>query len=214
MSVQQYIKRLSHTFDFMVVSADWEKQLVANMEVEEGKILATGLPRFDNYKKEMIKTENRVLIFLTWQSESEWMLKMSELVRCKALSRLESMGTQIEFIPHDMQSAVQLDHWQPSSRPISEHVLRSKLLITDESSVAWDFFYAGKQVCFFNPSTENLLEMDIIRERTVVDLEGLERWLESFINNQRSPAPKFAKFSDTGNCQRLISALKFNDGNE
>ena len=39
---------------------------------------------------------------------------------------------------------------QPGEKNINHLLMKSKVLVTDYSSVAWDFYYMKKPVCFYH----------------------------------------------------------------
>lgn len=45
----------------------------------------------------------------------------------------------------------------PSQANVTEELLNAKILITDYSSVCYDFFYLGKKVCFYQYDKDRYL---------------------------------------------------------
>lgn len=148
---------------YMVVGSEKEKDVVCDMlNIFEEKMLNTGLQIFDTIEYEHInnKTDDLITIMLTWKPYEEHLYDFKEssyyqsvIEACDMLSKYIEKD-KICIIPHpkvfnllintDMKDSV----WQG---PISEILKKSKLLITDYSSVAYNAFYQGAGIIFYQP---------------------------------------------------------------
>lgn len=124
-------------------------------KIPNEKILKCGLPRFDRYIKSSNYRDNKCLIMFTWRKylspESELKTeRIFELVR-----RLKQINPKLEIYinKHDMDP-LNLDNDINGvtilrAGELSDALLSCGILFTDYSSVAWDFLYQKKKICFY-----------------------------------------------------------------
>ena len=103
--------------------------------------------------------------------------------------------------------------------------MRSSLLITDYSSVAWDFYYLKKPVLFFQFDYETYetlqgsymnMEQDLFGERTT-NIQELIEMISQYIETDFSLKNEFKymwknsfKYVDNHNSKRTYEAIKAN----
>ena len=207
-------------------------------------IWLTGLPRYDYlYHNE----ENEIAIMPTWRRDlmggydvknSKWSLKegfqdskfykfYTELLRNKRLiENAEKYGYKINFVPHpvffpyiDMFSAPEyVKIWGTETR-YREVFARNRLLVTDFSSVAFDFAYLRKPVVYTHFDVNHYAEGYFDYERdgfgeVEYDLEStVDRIIEYMKNGcqlkqkYRERIDQFFAFNDQNNCQRVYEAI-------
>ena len=207
-------------------------------------IWLTGLPRYDYlYHNE----ENEIAIMPTWRRDlmggydvknSKWSLKegfqdskfykfYTELLRNKRLiENAEKYGYKINFVPHpvffpyiDMFSAPEyVKIWGTETR-YREVFARNRLLVTDFSSVAFDFAYLRKPVVYTHFDVNHYAEGYFDYERdgfgeVEYDLEStVDRIIEYMKNGcqlkqkYRERIDQFFAFNDQNNCQRVYDAI-------
>ena len=139
---------------------------------EEGIVQYTGLARYDNLHD--IKTKKQILIMPTWRMyirsltdflQSKYYLYWQSILLDERLQRaLEEEGYQLLFYPHyEMQKY--LSYFQSNSENIvlasfekydvQALLKESCLLLTDYSSVFFDFAYMRKPVLYFHFDKED-----------------------------------------------------------
>lgn len=202
-SMQDYVRSLEKTFDFMLVSSKREKKLVAGFGIPEKKVSITGLPRFDNYKVQRVVAPI-VLIFFTWQKSAELQKKMGEVLENTGLRALQNAGYQIVCQHHDMQENL-TDSDHTSAIAFQTAIETCALLITDESSLAWDTFYRQQEVVFYKPDSEWLNSDAHLLDRVCRNSKELNLSLDRFLLSQKSDIVDFAEFSDDQNCARVAN---------
>ncbi len=193
------------TPNLMVVGSEKEKDIVSDMlGLKEEQLLVTGLPVFSNLKWESMdqNSDDLVTVMLTWKPYEEFMTdfdQTSYYQNTKAIyeALLEKLPKEkIMIIPHPkiahlMQNTDFAQNvWD---REISEALSKSKLLITDYSSVCYNSFYQGGGVVFFQPDlalyeAENgdlIPEDDEYIGHRVYDLETLKKLLDQGIHDQK-----------------------------
>lgn len=138
----------------------------------DGVVQYTGLARFDNLHD--LKIKKQVLIMPTWRSyirdeasflSSEWYLNWQTLLNNSALlKKLDDLNIDLIFYPHyEMQKFLHLFH-STSSRVILARfedydvqtlLKESAVLVTDYSSVFFDFAYMKKPMVYFQFDKED-----------------------------------------------------------
>lgn len=134
----------------------------------EGSVQYLGLCRFDNLQ-ENAETPNQILIMPTWRNwlvnnESDFINSsffinyQSLLMNQKLISYLEGNNVNIIFYLHnDFQKYIDfftsvsknIQIAKPESHEISDLLKQSRLLITDYSSVFFDFAYMKKPLIYY-----------------------------------------------------------------
>lgn len=159
-------------FDYLVVSADFEKKIFP-----EGyrTFIESGLPRFSNYDKEGYKTKSKKILFSpTWRKYLKDMsngeLKLDEIVNSEYYIRIMSFLNNeklaeilkennyelIYNVHHTLRELIELDigkkQLSENIKIKDENVSLNSLIkecdmcITDYSSLFFDFLWQGKPV--------------------------------------------------------------------
>ena len=148
---------------YIVAGSEKEKDVICDMlKIDEDRVWNTGLPIFDTieYKHNNNETDDFITIMLTWKPYEEHLydFKVSSYYKnvmelCDILLKYIEKD-KICIIPHPkvlnllMNTDIKDQVWQG---PISEVLSKSKLLITDYSSVAYNAFYQGAGIIFYQP---------------------------------------------------------------
>ena len=207
-SFQSYIKSLEKSFDKMIVSSEREQRIVEQLGIDSNKIAITGLPRYDEYVKFSDKVLSDVMIFFSWQSTDSLNAKISDIEKSGILSLLKSNGFKLNYFFHDMQSNANIK--KPTDfRVFQKQILNSSLLITDDSSLAWDMLYLGREVIFYKPSMDWFVVDDFLDQRKCFDRCQLRQRVEIVIGNGANEVEqyRFTKFRDNSNCARVFQLI-------
>ena len=209
-----------------------------------GVLQLTGLCRYDNLKK--MKEPTKKLLFMpTWRSalrtctkktfeESDYFKKYNSFLNSKALSDLlETYDYELVFFPH-FEVCRFLDCFSATDKRVriadSKHddvqdlLIHTDILITDYSSVFFDYAYMRKPVVYFQYDETEFRTghykkgyfdfrrdgFGEIAETEDAVVESIRRILE----NGLAPADEylakmnaFFKFNDTKNCERNFEAI-------
>ena len=217
----------------------------------EGSVQYTGFARFDNLHNSAIKEQ--ILVMPTWRHwipSSTW--KSEDLDKCRGIflqsnyfnkynalinsnnliKLLEKYDMNLIFYPHyEMQ--VYVDLFKTKSNRITiankdeydvQQLLKeSKILITDYSSVAFDFAYMRKLVVYFQFDEEEYYKKHYQRGyynykvhgfgpvvRQLDELEvALEKILDGSIEESfKNRSDMFFEKHDKKNCERIYRAIK------
>lgn len=133
---------------------------------EMGVVQYTGLARYDNLHN--INTKKQILVMPTWRNyirtreeflKSNYYIHWQELIKNQKINEiLNKNGFELIFYPHyEVQKYIDCFHTDNSSIKIASFndydvqtlLKESKLLITDYSSVFFDFGYMKKPIVYF-----------------------------------------------------------------
>lgn len=156
-------------YDVFVVSSEREKyHIIKEYGYKENEVIVTGLARWDNLKKENIN-EDKILLMPTWRSwiksedellESEYFNKYIDLLKDKEfIEYLEKTKKTVTFYPHyqtrkllkgmNIKFNNRINIIENDEYTVQELINSHGILITDYSTVAFDFIYTEKLVIFY-----------------------------------------------------------------
>ncbi len=226
-----------------VVSSENEKKLMMTQNNMTADLLkVTGLPRYDSLTVKM--TEKKIVLFMpTWRDwlnkdeetfkESSFYKNYRELLKSEEfLSILRKHDAVAQFYPHfeiENRFSHLLDFESERVKVVSysdtyvqDIVRTSTVLVTDYSSIAWDFIYLGKPVIFYQFDRKQYL----LNRGSYVDLkrdlpgeiamskqnviENVERYLENdggMSGEYRKRAESYYEFHDQNNSDRVYRAI-------
>lgn len=250
-----WLQRQSKNLDMFVTAArpEFDSIVHGNYGYDGQVVKLTGFPRYDRLKdcKEKIIT-----IMPTWRAyltekthqdvkdgvkryddsfkKTEFFNFYNQLIsRRDFLGFARSHGYQIWFMPHpNLISYIDWFHHENDVVFCSIHTryrdifAKSALILTDYSSVAFDFAYLRKPVVysqfdkhtFFTHHTYSKGYFDYERDgfgEVTYDLDSTIQCLESYIRNDcvlkdkyRERIDRFFAYNDRKNCERVYKAIK------
>ena len=225
---------------YIVVDSLKEKEVVKNMlNLTDDAIINVGLPIFSKIKYNHIndKSKDIVTIMLTWKPYEEYLSNYEDSIYHHNVVKIMEVVTKyvnkknILIVPHpkikyrllktDLKDYI-------SDEPISDVLSKSKLLITDYSSVVYNSFYQGGAVIFYQPDLElyerkngPLIPCDheYIGYR-IYDINELDKLLKRSIKDKKidllklrakehiKQYSKINEFTDGKNIERLYQDLR------
>ena len=248
-SVEYDKKYYHHPFDLFCVSSEPEKKLVEkNMGYAPDEVKITGLSRFDHLLKRK-KQRQSILLIPTWRDwfssyssfkKSSYFNKYQSLLKNDKLHHLlEKHDLTMDFYLHyrmhpfisDFKSfgSDRINIVRFDEKNVQTLLIENRLLITDYSSVSFDFNYMSKPVVFYHFDVPLFFKRGILRpisETFLGDIchkeNQLVQAIEKYINNGFKEDPKIAEkkgaiFShiDTNNNQRIYNEItKINKNSE
>lgn len=241
--VPVYKKKASDAFDLFITSTNKEKEIVCkNLDYNQDEVVVTGLSRWD-VMEDKSEGGNEIILVPTWRRQLEGASKeeflqssyykayMDLLTSERLKEILEKKDLYLTFYLHFMMKSY-LENFdihndrvrlvEVGEKPLNEMMMRSRMLITDYSSVAWDVFYQGKPVLFYQFDLEEYNEMhgsyidmetDLFGDRAT-ELNELLDLLEETISNDFAVKEKYAKMKlelfpniDKNNSKRIVEAI-------
>lgn len=165
-------RRSSKLFDRVVVGSTFDYEAHKHLGFKSQNLRKIGYPRWDTFKNLPANKERKILFFPTWRgwvdklndSEfiiSEYFQKIQELMQSKQLQEfLESENAVFEVFLHpnmrrftpllmDGTSNDNIRVLNPDEVSIAQLENESDLIISDYSSVVWDFAVQKKPVIFY-----------------------------------------------------------------
>lgn len=153
--------------DLFLVSSDREKELVVNdLEYNKDEVAVTGLSRFDALFKQDVTVKRQVVIMPTWREwlvhedlflESEYFERYKSLIHNETLHQLaKEHNFEIVFYLHTNMQRYS-SHFKGSPVSVISHedidvqtlMKESMLMITDYSSVGFDFSFLNRPVIYY-----------------------------------------------------------------
>ncbi|MGB2993597.1 MAG: CDP-glycerol glycerophosphotransferase family protein, partial [Paenisporosarcina sp.] len=206
-NVEYHKKNYDMPFDLFIVSSDPEKQVIVmdEMGYDDAEVVVTGLSRFDNLVQR--NQPKDILLMPTWRDwintdeqflKSEYFLAYSNLIQnTKLLGLLDEYNVNLNFYPHYraqnyFQNEVDQLHEKIKFIPLGSQTVQQllidhALLITDYSSVSFDFTLLGKPVVYYHFDVDRFFRKGILRpvEETFIGGIGThEEELVTFIEER------------------------------
>lgn len=226
-------------FDIINAVGNFEKNIkVKYLRIDEEKIKIMGLPRYD---KLFGKNEynGNIMVMFTWRSyigeegnDSDYFKQIkSFLTNREFLKVLEENKVIVNVVLHSFVHKYYSFVKQLESKnikilskdtDIQNELISNSLLITDYSSVAWDFAYMNKPVIFYQFDLEKYLSstgsyLDLKNElfgKTASNENDLIKTINEYICNnfkqdqkQYNIVKDFLKYNDNNNCNRIYKEI-------
>lgn len=172
-------------FHLFNVSSTKEKYdiVVNQLGYDPQDVAITGLPRFDNLPLEPDEKVKKILIMPTWRdwlnseyafNNSEYMRRYLDLIsNDKVEQLLEKYNVEINFYPHYRSQSFfkyhldktkgKINYITLGEKTVQELLIDHDILITDYSSVSFDFSYMKKPVVFFHFDIDRFFKKGILR---------------------------------------------------
>lgn len=209
-----------------------------------GEVQYTGLARYDALSNAV--TKRQILIMPTWRlflknksktevSDSEYVKAWNELLcDSKLVNKLEEKEIELIFYPHyEMQKNIDLFKSVSKNVKIASFthydvqtlLKESALLITDFSSVFFDFAYMGKPTVYYQFDEQEFMNNHYSKGyfdyhkmgfgEVCTSCNQVISLISDYINNDFKITSNFAKridqffvMRDTNNCKRIYNAIR------
>lgn len=237
-NVEYHKRNYELPFDRFVVSSEDEKQAVVmdEMGYSDEEVIVTGLARFDRLVQK--EPPRDILLMPTWRDwintdeaflASQYYLAYANLIRNKRLlGLLDEYEIDLYFYPHyraqnyfqhsttDLHERIKFI--QLGSVTVQELLIRHALLVTDYSSVSFDFTILHKPVVYYHFDVERFFRRGILRpvdETFIGGIASHEEELVSIIEdriihgfaNFDVDISGIIKYQDQGNCRRIYEEV-------
>lgn len=217
-SLSKQINKLLKSYDLNPCDSEFEKEIKVNDWHMSGKTMyVCGYPRYDKlYNNKNCKTSD-ILYMPTWRKYGIY--GINEFLNDKNLHKyLKDNNLKLRVYLHQLaRDKVKLDIKNDdiiilqTNTDVTKELLSAKILITDYSSVCYDFFYLGKKVCFYQYDKEKYLS----EVGSYVDLDNffaksnttIKDLIKDLKNNEIKDAKEYFKYVDNNNCERLYKRI-------
>ena len=238
-NVSSWLHKFDKNVKLITTVSDAERESFMDFgyNYDEKIIQTLGFPRFDNLKTDT-NTKRQILIAPSWRSElhnmtvkyitaSEYFKTLNSLINNDDLIRIaEKYDYEIIFKPHPMvYEYIELfdtnDYVTIDENTTYQDLFKtSDLLITDYSSIAFDFSYIKKPVIYYQPDDDYNFEEGYFKyktmgfgevvkdEETLIDITG--KYLENncqMKEEYKKRVDTFYKYNDKNNCRRVYEAI-------
>lgn len=238
-----YAKTARDAYNLFIVSTDAEHDIIRDhFKYNEDEIATTGLARWD-VLEDKSEGSKEILLMPTWRNwlddieeeifiESDYYKNYTKLLSSeRLLDILEKYDVTLNFYLHPKFMDYVQSFSSTSDRiriiimgeePLNQLLMKSKMLITDYSSVAWDMYYQGKSVLFYQFDIDTYQEIhgsyidfetELFGKRTE-DLEELFTLIEESCENNFMLEEQYMlqrkkrfKYLDHNNSKRIFDAI-------
>ena len=224
-------------------ASEYEKNIkLHEWGIPERKLIVTGMARFDRLQSNLpAKKVKNILVMFTWR---EWLFDLSQedflaskyfqstvnIIRDRRMAELISLyKLNVKIVLHpfmkkfehyfmNMESSYgKVEFYSFDEISIGDEIMESDMLLTDYSSISWDFLYMNKPIIFYTFDQEEFLKMRGSYLDLDKDLYGYKaNTMDEVINSMKQiivyekpknpsfkDVSKFIDYYDKNNCERL-----------
>ena len=237
-NVSSWLHKSDKNLKLITTVSDAERKsfLDPGYNYDENIIQTLGFPRFDNLKTNE-KTKRQILIAPSWRTDlhnmtikyimdSDYFKTINSLINNKTLiSIAEKYDYKIIFKPHPMVYGY-VDLFETNEyvtidekTTYQELFKDSDLLITDYSSIAFDFSYMKKPIIYYQHDNDYNFKEGYFKYKTmgfgdvITDENILIGKIEEYLKNDckmeeiyTKRVNSFYKYNDKNNCKRVYDA--------
>lgn len=222
-----FLDKYSFPIDLFVCSANEEAQMVSNFSKYDN-IKTTGLARYDALKGER---KGYILYAPSWNTlyqnnfiGSKYHDEVNKVLSSGAINTfLEENDLKIKLVLHPefmkfnkyFQNSKNVTIIEENELDYNKFISEANGIITDYSSILFDFIYQGKPVIQYKPYNlhhppTKLKEHKkyVYEPKDLVELEEVLNKIDLKNNTKRSEPNTFFKHVDHKNCERIYNEIK------
>ncbi|MEN2767353.1 CDP-glycerol glycerophosphotransferase family protein [Ornithinibacillus xuwenensis] len=226
--------------DLFFVSSDYERKIVINdLNYGENQVKVTGLSRFDALFSKDVSLKRQILIIPTWR---DWLSNNNQFKESEYFNRYNNLINNKDLLDFARENEIQILFCiHPNMQQFTGHfesgivkcikqgeinvqtlIKESLLMITDYSSVAFDFSFLRKPVIYYQFDRDRFLDSkpshidieeelpgDIVYEEVQL-IELIKKYKENNFRMKElkhNKSQKFLKFNDMNSNQRILNAI-------
>lgn len=222
--ISWWIKKFHKNLYMFLTVSDREKESIINghYNYDESRVPVLGFPRYDN----LVSNPKREILFIpTWRRDldnyndlinSQYLNDINSFLTNEKLNqKLKDSGYKLVFKLHPellkFKDLFKLDNVELSDEPFQKMFEKASLMITDFSSVAFDFAYLKKPVIYYQKNDDYHYGKGYYDYRTmgfgqiIDDEDDLVEKIIEYMENDCLMEDEYVK--------RVESFFKFNDRN-
>lgn len=230
--------------DLFLVSSKYEKEMIVNdFDYDAQEVVITGLSRFDALFQNDVQKKKQIVVIPTWRDwlgtadrfyGSEYFERYTSLIhneRFLDLAKENNVEIVLCLHPNMQQFTRFFEHpainiVKQGEIDVQQLIKESALMITDYSSVAFDFSFLGKPIIYYQFDRNRfigkrpshlVLDQDLPGD-IVQDEDGLIDNVEKYMNNNfqmeeayKVRSRKFLTYKDTKSNERIYQAIVSHD---
>lgn len=241
-NIEHFYGKKSLTFDtdYFIVSSDFEKEIAVNdLGYDADEVAVTGLSRFDSLFEKDITLKRQILIIPTWREwlvreevflNSEYFERYKELVYSEKLKDITEnnnlnvilcLHPNMQIYSHHFENAP-VTVVNQGEIDVQDLIKESVLMITDYSSVAFDFSFLKKPVIYYQfdqkryigPKGSHLDLSNDLPGPIIKDYISLIDNISYYVENDfqmkeinQIKTDKFLKYYDQNSSQRIANSI-------
>ncbi|MFB7141968.1 CDP-glycerol glycerophosphotransferase family protein [Gottfriedia sp. NPDC056225] len=237
-------KTKTNAVDLFVATSDYEKNIIKQyFGYDEDEIIVSGFCRWDVLQDKSLPEEKEIFLMPTWRSwmdgipeeefiQSDYFKNYVELLTSSKLKQLlvERNITLnfflhpkfMEHLHHFKATNDKINIYQFGEIKVNEFLMKSSMLITDYSSVAWEMYYQKKPTLFFQFDIDKYtkfqgsyldMEKELFGERSLT-VQDLIQQIEKYVNRDFKEEEEYAemrkkyfKYIDQNNSLRTFDYI-------
>lgn len=241
--LEKMIEKLIKSYDINTADSELEKEIKhVEWKIDEKKIYITGSPRYDMLKNN--NNKSKIFFMPTWRpwvktangkiEDTEYFGNITGLIKNEKLQNfLKEENLELNIYIHQLMHEY-LNNFSsniknenitllPKEADIQKYITTSDLLITDYSSMAFDFFYLDKPVIFFQFDKREYeekvgsyidLDKNLFGEQVFTIDDCTNKIIELYNNNfqmnirYKKMKYKYFKYIDKHNSDRLFKIIE------
>jgi CDP-glycerol glycerophosphotransferase (TagB/SpsB family) len=217
------------------VASEFEKSLLYKLG-KYNNIYVTGYPRFD-YNNIAKKEQKFLTILLTWRkyldeiniNSSDYLSRLNKIIYDKGIVDIAEKYDVFFYIK--IHFSIKKIFYSPSisdnkriiidqNMDFASIIQQSFALVTDYSSIAWDFIYFDKPVVFYQfdkvlyEASQGKLYTDVIQEKLgyyATEHSDLLKCIEKIVENKTyriENKSKYFRYIDANNTARVVDVIE------
>lgn len=207
-----------------VIATSREYNIFIKENVERKRLVKVGFPRFDKLIDTSKNLEKIILYMPTWRTWKEGneilIEKINSLINnVKLINYLEKSGYSFHiYLHHAIQkylnslNSKNIKIIYPGEIMLQDELKKSQILVTDYSSVAWDFWYMKKKVLFYQFDQKEFLEkvgsyIEFDKNYHDIICKNEEELILKLLEEENREYSDSFYFKDTKNCERLYKKI-------
>ncbi len=237
------MQKRANAVDIFITSSEFEKDVVINkLGHKDERVFISGLSRFDNLFEHYHIRNKKIIYIPTWRNwlryctEQEFLNSKYYKETLNVVNAISQLKQHYKFefdvcfhhafnkFTHLYKHDEEVNFIDMSHINVQELIIDAGMLITDYSSISFDFAFMEKPVVFYQFDREEFLEArggSFINHETelfgpvTTNLDTLSSYVQSYIDNKyqmydndKEKASRYFEYRDNKNSQRIFDIIE------